>query len=192
MTPTPLPSKLASLRDELQGASSQLHRLVDTVDESTWGRRPAEGKWSVARCIAHLNMTSSAYLPVLRAAFKDAHARGLIAKDPSYELDFWGWLLVKSIEPPPRFRMKTPDAFVPPTIDPKDKVLREFDTLQGELIALLDEGADLPLAKIKIVSPFNARLKYHTYSALRVIPSHQRRHLWQAERVLRSLATQTR
>ena len=139
-----------------------------------------------------MNLTSQAYLPVLRAAFKDARARGLVAKNPSYELDFWGWLLYKMIEPPPRFKTKTPDAFIPPTIEPKEKVLREYDSLQSELIALLHENADLALGKIKIASPFNPKIKYHAYSAFRLIPSHQRRHLAQAERVLRALATQAR
>jgi hypothetical protein len=192
MPASPLPLQLASIRDQLNDTATRLHRLVDTLDETMWGRRPSEGKWSAARCIEHLNITSRAYIPVLQDALKDARARGLVAKTPSYELDFWGWLLVKSIEPPPRFRMKTPDAFVPPTIDPKEKVLREYDAHQGELIALLEEAADLRLDKIKIVSPFNGRIKYHAYSAFRIIASHQRRHIWQAERVLRSLATQTR
>jgi hypothetical protein len=88
--------------------------------------------------------------------------------------------------------MKTPDAFVPPTIEPKDKVVGEYETLQRELIALLEGAADLALVKIKIVSPFNARSKYNAYSAFRLIPTHQRRHLGQAERALRAVATQSR
>lgn len=192
MSATPIPSKLAEIRDELKETTARLHRLVDTVDETTWGRRPSEGKWSVARCIEHLNMTSRAYLPVFHATFKDARTRGRVATNPSYELDFWGWLLYKSIEPPPRYRMKTPDAFVPPTIEPKEKVLGEYDALQRELIVILEDSAELDLGKIKIVSPFNSRIKYSAYSAFRLIPSHQRRHIWQAERVLISLATQSR
>lgn len=192
MIASPLPSKVAAIRDELNDTTSRLHRLVDTLDETAWGRSPTPGKWSAARCVEHLNLTSIAYLPLFRGAFKDARTRGLVAKNPSYELDFWGWLLVKMNEPPPRFRMKTMDAFVPPTIEPKDKVLREYDTLQSELIMLLEENADLALGKIKIASPFNEKMKYSAYSAFRVIPSHQRRHLWQAESVLKALATQSR
>ena len=192
MNASPLPSKLASIRGELNETTARLHRLVDTLDETTWGRSPAVGKWSAARCIDHLNLTSLAYLPLLRAAFKDARTQGLFAKDPSYALDLWGWLLFKAVEPSPRYRMKTPDAFVPPTIEPKDKVVAEYEALQRELVAVLEEAADLALEKIKIVSPFNAKVKYHAYTAFRLIPTHQRRHLWQAEQVLRSLATQSR
>jgi hypothetical protein len=192
MNASPLPSKLASIRGELNGTTARLHRLVDTLDETTWGRSPAAGKWSAARCIEHLNLTSRAYIPLLRAAFEDARARGILAGNPSLRLDLWGWLLFKAVEPSPRYRMKTPDAFVPPTIEPKDKVVGEYEGLQRELVALLEGGADLALEKIKIVSPFNAQVKYHAYTAFRLIPTHQRRHLWQAERALQALATQSR
>lgn len=188
----PLPSKLASVRDELQESSSRFHRLVDTLDETTWGRSPVPGKWSIARCVEHLNMTSTAYLPIFRAAFKEARAAGWIAKNPNYELDLWGWLLFKSIEPPIRFKMKTPDPFVPPTIEPKDKVVAEYDSLQREVAGVLEENGDLDFAKVKIVSPFNAKIKYSAYAAYRIIPAHQRRHLLQAEHVFTALATQSR
>jgi hypothetical protein len=192
MSTNPLPSKLAAIRDALTATTVRLHRLVDTLDENAWSRGPGDGRWSIARCIEHLNMTSEAYVPLFRDAFKDARARALIAKDPSYGLDLWGWLLVKSCDEPPRFSMKTPDEFVPPTIEPKDKVVTEYDVLQADLIAFLDEAADLALGKIKITSPFNEKIKYNAYSAFRLIPAHQRRHLWQAERVFEALAQKPR
>jgi hypothetical protein len=192
MGPPPLPVRLASIRDELNDSTARLRRLVDPLDEATWGRRPSEGKWSIARCVQHLNLTSRAYLPLLRAAFKNARARGLTRFEPSYRLDVWGWLILKSVEPPPRYRTKTTDAFVPPTIEPKEKVVREYEDLQREVVALVEEAGDLDLGRIAIVSPFSSRVKYNAYSALRLIPSHQRRHLWQAEQVVKVLARSPR
>jgi hypothetical protein len=64
-------------------------------------------------------------------------------------------------------------------------VVAEFETLQRELIALLAEAEGLAIAKIKVRSAFNAKLRYSAYSALRVIAAHQRRHLWQAEGALK-------
>jgi len=189
MVKNPLPSSLAAVRDELDETTKRMHRLLDTMDEPTWGRSPESGKWSVARCIEHLNLTSRAYVPVLQAAFWDARKRGVMAKDPSYRMDLWGWLLLKSVDERARFKMKTPEPFVPPTIEPKEKVIREYDELQNELVALLEDSADLALGKIVITSPFNANIKYNAYSAYRIIAAHQRRHLGQAEHVFTSLAT---
>ena len=189
MPSNPLPSPLAAVRAELEESTKRMHRLVDTMDETTWGRSPATGKWSVARCIEHLNLTSRAYVPLLQAAFADARKRGLIAKRPVYRMDFWGWLLFKGCDERARFKMKTPDPFVPPTIEPKDKVSREFDDLQDELVGILEDGGDIALGKVIITSPFNSNIKYNAYSAYRLIAVHQRRHLGQAEQVFTSLAT---
>jgi hypothetical protein len=186
------PPRLAAIRDELSGTTDRLHRLVDPLDETSWGRRPLEGKWSIARCVEHLNLTSRAYLPLFRNAFREARARGLTTSNPSYRIDFTGWMLLKSVEPPVRFPMRTPDAFVPPTIEPKERVVREYEDLQRQIASLLDEAADLALGRIRITSPFKSRVKYNAYAAFRLIPAHQRRHLWQAERVILVLSKQPR
>jgi len=49
------------------------------------------------------------------------------------------------------------------------------------------EADGLPVDRIRIASPFDARLKYSLYAALTILPRHQHRHLWQAERVLEGL-----
>jgi len=66
-------------------------------------------------------------------------------------------------------------------------VLERFDYLQGELLVRIDRAQGLPLERLRVVSPFNARVKYNLYSALKLIPVHQRRHLWQAEQVRAAL-----
>jgi hypothetical protein len=55
--------------------------------------------------------------------------------------------------------------------------------LQGELLVRLERGAGLALDRQPVVSAFNARLRYNLYAAFCVLTAHQRRHLWQAERV---------
>jgi hypothetical protein len=41
----------------------------------------------------------------------------------------------------------------------------------------------LDVTTIRVTSPFNASLRYSAYSALHILAAHERRHLWQAERV---------
>ena len=91
-------------------------------------------------------------------------------------------------EPPVRVRVKTPAPFAPPRVDPMPDVLERFDYLQGELLQRLDRGNGLALDRQKVTSPFNARVKYNLFSTFRIITAHQRRHLWQAERVRASLS----
>ncbi len=177
-----LSPRLASLRDELRATTATLHRIADPLDDGNWRRRPAEGRWSVAECVEHLNMSSRALIPRIRDAAREGRARGLTT--PTLRLDPMGWFLVRSLEPPPKSRFKTNESFTPPSIEPKATVVTNYEALQGELVGLLPELDGLSLTKIKITSPFSSRVKYNLWSALRVTAAHQRRHLWQAEQVL--------
>jgi hypothetical protein len=78
--------------------------------------------------------------------------------------------------------------FVPSEVEPKDKVLGDFDVLQEQVAGCVREADGLDLGRLRIVSPFDARLKYNLYSCLRIIPAHQRQHLAQAEAVVRALS----
>ena len=127
-----------------------------------------------------------AFLPRIRAALDEGHRAGLSGHGP-YRLDFWGWMLCRMLEPPARMKVKTPASFVPAGTEPPAKVSADFDRLQDLLVQCVEASDGLPIQKLKVSSPFAKRLRYNLYSAYRVIPAHQRRHLWQAGQVLASL-----
>jgi hypothetical protein len=52
---------------------------------------------------------------------------------------------------------------------------------------LLAEANGLAIDRLRIASPFARQIRYSVYSAFRLIAVHQRRHLWQAEQVARSV-----
>jgi hypothetical protein len=60
--------------------------------------------------------------------------------------------------------------------------MADFERLQAEVIACVRTADGLPIDHIKLVSPFDARLRYNLFAALTIIPRHQHRHLLQAER----------
>ena len=192
---TSLSPSLAAIRDELDTATAQLRALSQSTDEAAWRTRPGEGRWCAGECVQHLNVTSRVYLPVLTVAVLEARKNGTVAAArDSNRLDFVGWLLWKSCGPPKRrlIKMKTPEPFVPATIEPKASVLAEFDGYQRRLVELLAEANGLALSRIKIRSPFNASVRYNVYSAFRIIAAHERRHLWQAEQARDALRAAAR
>ena len=134
----------------------------------------------MAECVAHLNLTSSAYLPLLAEGI--ARARQIAARAPGrYRRDPVGWLLWKTSGPPVRFRVKTTAAFVPTCSHSPRELISEFDRLQAQQIDCVRNADRLPIGLIRITSPFDARVKYNLYSCLTILPRHQHRHLWQAE-----------
>jgi hypothetical protein len=186
---TSLSPSLASIRDELAGTTARLHALVDHMDDASWRTRPGAGRWSVAECVQHLNLTSHSYLPVLRAALDDARARGLTNPEGNNRVGLVGRLILNKSEPPVKRqgRVRTSAPFVPGATEPRAHVVREYEALQHQLIALLSDAEGLAVSKIKISSPFFSKLRYSVYFAFRMIPSHQRRHLWQAEEAREAL-----
>ena len=89
--------------------------------------------------------------------------------------------------PPVGFRMRTTAGFLPPALDSAEGLVEAFSSLQALQQDALRAADGLPLGRVRIVSPFDPRVRYNLYSCLTILPRHQHRHLWQAERVLEEL-----
>jgi len=174
--------QLQVVADEYRSAQRRLHDLTGAIALERWGRRSDPARWSVAECVAHLNLTSLVYVPLLR----DAVARaGALEMRPAgrYRRDVVGWLLWRTMGPPVRVRLKTLARFVPSSAAAPAVLVEEFDRLQAAQLDCLAQADGLPLSHVRITSPFNARVRYNLYACFTILPRHQHRHLWQAERV---------
>lgn len=175
---------LARIEAELTDARRRVHAIGDALSEELWSTRPARTEWSAGECFVHLNLTSRAFVPLIERAIADARA-GSPGAASSYRMDVVGrmlWLMTAL-----RIPVNTTDPFVPPAAGSRDAVLREFDELQDALAGCARTPDGLALGRIRIVSPFDARLRYNLYAAFRLIPAHQRLHCRQAERALRTV-----
>ncbi len=172
--------QLTQLVGEYGAALNRLRALHRSIPTDAWGGRPTPQRWSPAECVAHLNLTSAAFVPLLHEALVDARRLGG-AVPARYRRDVWGWLVAKLAGPSRRFRTKTAPAFVPTSDRPIDELVAEFERLQADHVRCLHEADGVPLHRIRIRSPFEARVQYSLYSAFAVIPAHQQRHLSQAE-----------
>jgi hypothetical protein len=172
--------QLKSIVSEFEAAQERLRALFQGAVERYWVERPDPGRWSMSECIAHLNLTSQAYLPLLRDGISRARASGK-AVPRRYRMDPMGWFLWKSAGPPVRFRVKTTAAFVPTATHAPSQTVSDFQRLQVEQLAWVREADGLPITSVRITSPFDARIRYNLYACLAILPRHQHRHLWQAE-----------
>ena len=182
--------QLHSVTEEFEAARQRLRVLVKAAPEQYWIRRPAPERWSMAECLAHVNLTSAAYIPILREGISRA---ALVShKTPTrYRHDLIGWLLWKSTGPPVRIRVKTAASFIPLHNQSLGELFAEFDRFHEEQLACLRDADGLPLSEVKIVSPFRASVTYNLYSCLRILPRHQHRHLWQAEQAWEMIRNKT-
>jgi len=172
---------LARVRAELEAARRRAHAIADPVDERAWAARPTPSEWSLAECLAHLTLTSHAMIPAVRHALEQSRAAGGTARarmDLAGALLWWALTL--------RVPVRTTAPFEPLAVGARHAVLAEFDGLQDELLTLVERAKGVDLVAMRIVSPFDARLRYNAYAALRIVAAHQRLHLAQGERAVRA------
>jgi hypothetical protein len=178
--------QLQVVADELVAAQARLHRLAETTSPEPWSRRADPDRWSAGECVAHLNLTAIAFLPLIRTGLEQAAAIGGGAP-ARFRRDPAGWVLWRTARPPVRFRVRTAARFVPTGSEPLAHLLATFDRLQQEQLEVVALADGRPIHRVKITSPFDPRLRYNLYACLTILPPHQERHIWQAERVLERL-----
>src|SRR3989475_9440629 len=168
--------------DEYKSAQQRLHNLVRAVPEERWGRRSDLPRWSVAECVAHLNLTSLAYVPLLSHAV--SRARMLERRPPGrYRRDPIGWLLWATMGPPVRVRLKTIARFLPASLAAPELIVQEFDRLQAAQLDCLAEADGLPLSHVRVTLTVNARVRYNLYACVTNLSRNQHCHLWHEGRV---------
>jgi len=177
-------AELSVIEREFESALARLHNLRAKVPPEIWKRRPSPERWSPGECVAHLNLSSAAMVPLVRAGLEEARRRARPA--PSrYRRDFVGWLLWKGLGPGKGFKTKAIPAWVPSGEHHPDQLVAEFERWQTQQIACVREADGLPIDAVKITSPVDARARYNVFAALSIMARHQHRHLWQAEQAAR-------
>jgi hypothetical protein len=176
-------------RDTARGAeleaAAELRRLIERIDDSAraappqaWCRKPADDGWSAAECLEHLSLTAEAASRLLQAV-PERKGRRLRGPSPRW----WVRLFVRSMEPPPRFRTRTRDAFLPNGEVDAARALVRFRRTHAALAHDVTTIAADDLHRVCVASPFGP-LSYTPLEWALVVAAHGRRHVWQAERVL--------
>jgi len=179
--------QLSDIIGDFEHAQRRLDQLAQVIGDDRWNVRNDPARWSVAECVAHLNLTGAAYVPRIRKAIEEA--RTMPRYDGKYRRDFIGWLFAVMTGPLPKVgrtrigKVKTTAPFVPTGDHPKQLTLAEFKRLQLELMGMVKECDGLAIHKTKIQSPFGEKISYNTFSTFHILTQHEERHLQQAEGV---------
>jgi DinB family protein len=192
--PIPAPRGLAPEIDEFrrgfESLADEADRLASELTDAQFAWAPA-GKpsrgtprfgWSVAQCIDHLNVTARQYLPQLDEGIANAIRQGSYGKGP-FTYSWLSRMFVRIIEPPVRFRIRTPALFEPPPARSRREIMAAFRAYQVQYIDRLRQANGLDLARAKARSPAASWLHLPLGSAFAATIAHERRHLWQARLV---------
>ena len=178
--------ELADDLRQIEAIKAEARALVAGLPHDRFNQRPAPGRWSVAECLDHLNSIRSVF-PAIDRTIEDAGRRSLRNPGP-FQYGWWARSNVRWMEPPPKFRMKTWKLLMPrDTPLGVNDVLPEFLDLRNQLAERAKRADGLDLKRAIVQSPVSRwfRLPLGAYFAF--LLAHDRRHLWQARRVLTEL-----
>jgi hypothetical protein len=179
--------ELEEFRAQFEALSADAGALVAPLSDAQFEWSPSSDAWSVGQCIEHLNVTARAYLPALDEGIASAIRSGVYGSGP-FTYNVLGRLMVRSMEPPPLWRLRAPVIFAPPVTPQarraRAEIMAGFRGYQVQYIDRLRQANGVDLAKAKVVSPANRLLHISLGSGFALQVAHERRHLWQARQVI--------
>ncbi|HEY6307655.1 MAG TPA: DinB family protein [Candidatus Angelobacter sp.] len=181
-------NEAAALQQQIADVRRRANELVSGLSPEQLTRRPDPSRWSIAECVAHLNLAAGVMQPMMIAGIDRGKKRKVYGQGP-FNPGLRGGMLMWIAEPPPKFRLPAPKLIAPPaTISDPATVFSDFMGVQDEWERLLKAAEGVDQSKIALGrwwSPFYCRLS----AAFPWMMAHQRRHLLQAENVKRQIVS---
>jgi len=176
--------ELQAMLDQIEAIKLAGQAVSVSLSEAQFNWRPGSDSWSIAECLQHLNVGVTKTLPAFDRAIGQGREQGKTAPGPFRYGWFSRWM-AGSMEPPPRWRMKTPRILRIPagkTYRAAD-ILPEFAVVRDQLAERVRQADGLDLAHVRAISPVNSLLRLPLGAYFNFILAHDRRHLWQARQV---------
>jgi hypothetical protein len=172
-----------SILEQLKQAEDAAERLLGAKSREQANWQPNQGtSWSMWQCFDHLARINRVYCQALEAAVE--HPRATREGTPQrVEPGLLASWFIEGMEPPVRIRFKAL-AKVTPTEggDPRDALQAYFKS-HALVRHVLEFWDSVNFNRVRFKNPFVPLLRFTVGTGLMVINAHDRRHLWQAERV---------
>lgn len=190
-------AQIEELAERLRRQIDETVALVEGLDDETFYRRPAEGRWAVAEHLAHLPRSTEPYARAMEAGVERARRKGWTATGADFRGTWFGRTFVGVLEPPPKRRVKTFGTMVPPPLESigRDEALADFRRAQETLVDVLEGGDGLDLGRAKIASPFMPTfllplrlvVRFSVFEGGLICAAHTDRHLWLVRETLEQM-----
>lgn len=177
--------EVAALVDEATAIAVDAERGFShlTLDQLNW--KPGADQWSVAQCFEHLIKINSAYFPQWRRIEQGAYRPTWRDRVPLLAR-FFGSIVLRAVQPESRRKFKAAKHVEPSPSAIDAGIIARFTAHQREVIEHMAVAGSRDAAALTITSPVAPIAFYSLLDAFRIIVAHERRHMAQAERVVRA------
>lgn len=147
--------------------------------------RPRSNRWSIAECLEHIVLTNRALLGAMTVAI--GHRRDPATTPAELRLPFFARLLLRVMEPPVRvLKLKSPPSTVPVSASSVPQWINALEQSHEHAAELMRQLTTADINSIRFPDLFNPRIQHTIAVGLAMLVAHERRHLWQAERIVES------
>jgi hypothetical protein len=177
---TALPAWGVRLIAELDAADQRANELVIGLDSKQLNWQPGPGSWSVGQCLEHLCITNEVYFPPISNSLVDKPISAVQDITPGR---FARWFINSYIEPSPQSKHARAPKKIVPGARVELSVLDRFLRSNQAVRELVRHAHDCDVNNIRFRNPFIPVLGFTVGTGLKIVSGHERRHLFQAERV---------
>ena len=171
-----------SMLEQLDAIKKEGTALAADLSEAQFNWRPGPGRWSIGQNLNHLNVGDLQVLPAFDRAIEQGRSRGKLSAGP-FRYGWFSRMMIASMEPPPRMRMKTPLNGSAGDDHRVADVVPEFVRVRDLLAERVRRSDGLDLAGIRTISPVNRLIRLPLGAYFAFILAHNRRHVWQGRQV---------
>lgn len=177
---------LNSIPPELDRTEREAASLLEGLSDEQVNFRPNGQDWSIAQCLDHLARVNGLYTVALESAASTSHSRELTT-DGAIRPGWFSRFFIRSMDAPPRRKFTAPPTAVPVSDKTCEQALAEFVASHNGIRRLLERGGNTEFNRVRFKNPFVPLLRFTVGSGILIILAHDRRHLWQAAQVRRTI-----
>lgn len=177
---------LEKLKADTRQVILQTNQLLQQ-DPDMLLHQPAEGKWSIAQIIEHLNSYGRYYLPLIRRTINNGAYSASSAYTPGWLGDYFTRLMLPKSTGEITNKMKAPKGHRPKSDLDSKAVLEEFLEQQQLLLELLTDAEKTHLGKVRIPISLSRFIRLKLGDTFRFIIAHHQRHFVQANKTVKTL-----
>jgi hypothetical protein len=177
--------EFSALIGEAGAIAEDAGRTFGALDREQLNWKPAESQWSVAQCFDHLIKINSTYLPQLQRIEQGSYSPTWRDRVP-WAARLFGSLVLNAVKPesPRKYKAARFVDASPSAID--EGIIARFMAHQQEVVEHMKRTGGRDVNAIVLKSPVAPVVFYSLLDAFRIIVAHERRHMAQAERVVKS------
>ena len=182
MEPVSTALLLNGLEEKVEGHLREAIDIFQNQDEKILLKPAANGGWSVAQCLEHLNRYGNFYLPEIKKSFD----KTTIRKNVLWFKSSWvGYRFTRMMDPVTgKTKFGAFKKYKPQPALNAHAVVAEFIAQQEMLLLLLREARQIDLNKILIPMSIAKFIRLRAGDVFQFLIAHNERHMLQAKRNL--------